>query len=150
MHPGQLKPFLFKEHVVIDLANKASTALFVKGDTEISRHVRYVSAENSAEFNVELLNIHLVARLEFLKLMINGETILSGQYAFFRKAGESEQRLSTALRLVPPNHIVLPDGQVVDVGPRGLESSIEFSVRDSLSVALLSELVDQMECWSYA
>jgi hypothetical protein len=149
MKPYELFPFLKQSPSVQSIADKVSTALFVPGQTEAARHVMYRSGEKPNEFVVTVLGTALTARLEYTKLETQGSTYLAGQFSFFQMVDGKEHRLQTVLRMIPPAGILLPDGTHMDVDDLDVATGMVITMRDKLSVALLTEHVAAMTKWSF-
>jgi hypothetical protein len=149
MKPHELLPFLKQAPNIQSIADTVSTALFVPEQTQTSRHVTYSAGEKSNEFVVTVLGTALIARLEYSKMESRGSTFLAGQFSFFKKVDDKECRLQTVLRMIPPNGIRLPDGTHMDADDLDVATGMVITLRDRLSVSLLTEQVDAMEKWSF-
>jgi len=149
MKPFALFPFLKQAPYVQSIADKVLAALFVPGKTEASRHVAYSPGVNLNEFVVTVLGAPLTARLEYCKLEARDSVLLAGQFCFFQKIEDKERRLKTVLRMIPPDVILLPDGTQMEVEDLDVTSGMVITLRDKLSVALLTEQVDAMDKWSF-
>lgn len=149
MQRAELVDFLQPSHVVLSLAEQFTTALFAPGADSLSRHVVYSSTETANNVRASALGIELDIRFSYVKLLAVDMEFLTGQYSFYRKAGEQEEKLQTVIRLVPPREIVLPSGDVVSIDQGGLDSAEQLQVRNAVTKALLAELVGKIDTWSH-
>jgi len=153
MRASEIRTFVRPVHSVKRVAEKLSIALLVRDNAPLSQIVVFEALVSPTDLSVELLNIHLTARLEYVKFAPNNNEapVISGQFAFFRKTGDKDEvRLNTVVRLHGEGHIILPGGGVIDVdGSSGIDEAEEFTIREAVSVALLSELIEAMPAWSF-
>ncbi len=150
----ELNTFLRSAPGIVAMADKLSTALFVEGKSDLSSHITYKSLDREntrhqgADFAVKALNVPIIVKLEYMKLITADQKIVSWQFSFFRQDSEEDMRMSTVLRFAYPDLIVLSDGRQFRIDRGLIESYEAIEIRDALNAALLAELVDTMKDWS--
>lgn len=157
MHSYQIIHFLQPLDQIMQLAEKFRDSIH-RDDARnsISRFVKFSSAEGERRnFQVEVLHVKFVARFEISKYAVDEHDYAAGQYAFFRMVGDKEERVQLAIRLVPPNHLVLPGGTNIEIPMVSDDDEGSLSahglrrVKDAISEHLLSDVITNCERWTF-
>jgi hypothetical protein len=100
-------------------------------------------------FAIHVLHLNGVARLEYAKYASTTPHMLSAQYVFYMKTSIGEERLHPKLRMVAPNHLILPNNDVLDVAHADAVGIQGRGLNESISYSLLEVVVSNMEEWTY-
>jgi len=99
---------------------------------------------------VQVLHAKLKVRFEYARYVTTDFKLISGQFIFTKKVGETETDLPIRLRIVNPNNLVMPDGKVYQLPYPHTIQPYENIVWDALTYALLGEVLDSAEEWTLA
>ena len=121
----------------------------------MSRFIKFAGVEGEPfSFSADAFHVNIIGRFEISKFKAQGRDFVSGQYSFFTQDGDKEVRLPVVVRFTPPNHVVLPDGNIVELIQSKDPDDEEFinaqlrQIKDAISAALLAEVINNLEVWT--
>jgi len=158
MRSFEINHFLNSFETIKRVAQRVRDSIYAENSRDsVSRYIQFASINDEPlNFRANAFQGRFIAKFEILKQTVQGRQFMAGQYAFFQVDGDKETRLPFSVKFVEPNCIVFPDGNVLEMPyvTDGDEDEERFAahqanrVKDAISEALLSHLIENLETWT--
>ncbi|MEH6434308.1 hypothetical protein [Massilia sp. DD77] len=149
MRRSEIIEFLQNSQAVAVLAGRVRSAIFAESrGRSVSHHVSYKNLpDHPNDFAADVLHIRFIARLEYIKLIVNTREFLAAQYAFFALSRDTETRLPEVVRLVQPGAVILPNREVQLSDDEEMDAADLVTIKDEVSTILITHALTRLDEW---
>jgi hypothetical protein len=150
MKQYEINQFFSSTESLTQIAHKIREAVLATGGEAPLANIVYANVPGEPlSFYADVLHTRHIVRLEYAKCLVNGREFASAQYVDITVVGRDEVRGNTLVRMITPNHVLLPDGESLEF-PLGTDNNYHVGrVRAAISQALLGSVIEGLPNWTY-
>lgn len=151
MKQYEINQFFASTESLTQIAQKIREAvLATDGEAPFAKHIVYANVPGEPlSFYADVLHTRHIVRLEYAKCLVNGREFASAQYVALALVGRDEVRGNTLVRMITPNHVLLPDGETLEFTLSSDNSYHVGRARAAISQALLGSVIEGLPKWTY-